>query len=441
MEVSLQEILEARERRAQKQTELLAQFGKPLICFTMNIPGPIKNSPLITKGFQQGNQLLTALLTNLPILHKEESYAPTGCEAYYVVDAPAKILKLRAVHLEDSSPVARLYDIDVLDTSGHKLERHSLGYLNRTCLICDQPASICGRSRAHSVSQLQEKTTSLLQEAACCESASGIAQMAQTALLLEVCTTPKPGLVDCRNNGSHKDMDLFTFLSSASALFPYFEKCAQIGNDAPDLHTIFPQLRAQGMLAEEAMYQATGGVNTHKGAIFSLGILCAATGQLPKENRTPEKILTLCKEITRGLCKRDFAHITSKTAKTAGEKLYADLGITGVRGLAESGFPQVLQMGLPILKEGLGKGLPLNDTGCAVLLHLMSVTVDTNLIHRSSLQRQQEISQKISNLLKAEPFPPRQTLEELDDAFIAENLSPGGCADLLAVTYFLHLIQ
>lgn len=435
MEVTLLQVLEARERRAEKQKSLLTQFGKPLICFTMNIPGPIKNSPLITKGFRQGDGLLQALLTDLPILHREEICEPTGCEAYYVVDAPAQELKLRAVYLEDGTPVARLYDVDVLDPEGRKLERQSLGFPGRKCLICDQTAAVCGRSRAHSVSQLQEKTTSLLQEADI-----GIAQAAYMSLILEVCTTPKPGLVDCRNCGSHKDMDLFTFLKSAAALYPYFQECAHIGQDEPEVSGIFQKLRPQGLLAEAAMYKATGGINTHKGAIFSLGILSAAAGRLQREDRTPERISSLCKDITRGLCARDFAHISLETAKTAGEKLYAQYGIAGVRGLAEDGYLQVLKTGLPILKKGLEKGLSLNDSGCAALLHLLSATVDTNLIHRSSLKRQQEIAHQLFDVLKEQPYPSRQMLKELDDTFIQENLSPGGSADLLAVTYFLYLI-
>lgn len=440
MEVSLEEILSARESRAAKQKQLLDRFGKPLICFTMNIAGPIKSSDAISWGFRLGNQWLKVQLADLSVLYYEEHLLPTGCEGYYVVDAPADTLKQRTVQIEDSAPVARLFDMDVLDCTGQKLERNSLGFAPRKCLICDQPAHICGRSRAHSVVQLQHKTEELLQDAMERESCDRIAQIAQQSLLYEVCTTPKPGLVDCRNSGSHQDMDIFTFMASSSALVSYFNRCAQIGvktRHAPPKE-VFSRLRFPGKLAEQEMYRATGGVNTHKGSIFSLGILCAAAGRLGSAKWRPEALSDLCKQMTQGVCRE--LQDTCDDARTTGEQLYARHGITGVRGQAERGFPQVLEIGLPVLQKGLAQGLRLNDAGCGVLLALIANTADTNLIHRSSLEEQKDIAKKIADLIKSNPYPSREVLEQLDDRFIQKNLSPGGCADLLAITYFLHFL-
>ena len=443
MEVSLQEILEAREHRAAKQKELLAQYGMPLVCFTMNIAGPEKDNSNIRWGFELGCRWLKVQFADLPILFWEEAFLPTGCEGFYVVDAPIAELKHRAVQIEDSAPVARLFDIDVLDCDGQKAERTLYGYEQRKCLLCDQPAHVCGRSRAHSVEQLQAKTTELLEQAMVQEDCAFIGEAAQKSLLFEVCTTPKPGLVDCRNNGSHEDMDIFTFMSSAAVLAPYFTQCAAIGrqNRERSPQKVFGLLRFPGKLAEQSMRKATMGVNTHKGAIFSLGILCAATGYLSHWQRTPESILNLCKEMTAGLAERDFAGITAENARTAGEKLYAKYGITGVRGQAEEGFPAVLKFGLPVLENGLDMGISLNDAGCAALLAILSATTDTNLIHRSDLQTQQNTAKCIADLLQQTPYPTKEILQGLDDDFIRKNLSPGGSADLLALTYFLHLIQ
>jgi len=443
MEVSLQEILAAREQRAAKQQALLQQYGVPVICFTMNIAGPEKCNDRIQWGFQLGCRWLKTQLADLTVLHSEEHILNTGCEGYYAVDASVKELKLRTVQIEDSAPVARLFDMDVLDCYGKKAERTEFGYPQRKCLLCDQPAHICGRSRAHSVEQLQRKTAELLEQAMVDADCSAIAQAAQKSLLYEVCTTPKPGLVDCRNNGSHEDMDIFTFMDSAAALVPYFTQCAKIGSKKrnADPQAVFQMLRFPGKLAEQAMLAATGGVNTHKGAIFSLGILCAATGYLLKDQRNPENILQLSKEMTQDFAKKDFAGITAENAKTTGEKLYAQYGITGVRGQAEAGFPAVLDVGLPVLEEGLKQGICLNDAGCAALLALLSATTDTNLIHRSNLQTQQNTALCIRNLLEQTPYPTVEILKALDDDFIKKNLSPGGSADLLALTFFLHFIK
>ena len=440
MEVSLKEILTARENRVNRQQKLLAQFQKPLICFTMNIAGPEKISDDILWGFRLGNQWLKVQLADLSVLHYEEQILPTGCEGYYIVDASAETLKQRAVQIEDSAPVARLFDMDVLDCDGRKLERRELGYTARKCLICKQPAHICGRSRAHSVAELQKKTAELLQNAMEQEDCNHIAQIAQQSLLYEVCTTPKPGLVDCRNNGSHRDMDIFTFMSSSAALFPYFKRCAEIGRQTRHLTPVevFSRLRFPGKLAELAMYDSTAGVNTHKGSIFSLGILCAAAGRLTPDKRRPDTLSALCKEMTRGIVSQELESISA--ASTNGEQLYIKHRISGARGQAESGFMQVLQIGLPVLQQGLMQGLSLNDAGCSALLALIAAIEDTNLIRRSSLEQQKAISKDLGNLIRKNPYPSKEILSQLDDDFIEKNLSPGGCADLLAITYFIHFL-
>jgi holo-ACP synthase/triphosphoribosyl-dephospho-CoA synthase len=270
------------------------------------------------------------------------------------------------------------------------------------------------------------------------------ARLACQALLYEVCTTPKPGLVDRENCGSHRDMDIFTFMNSASALWPYFAKCTQIGREtakAPAAET-FCRLRSEGVKAESDMFAATNGVNTHKGAIFSMGIVCAALGRLPEERwKYADVILQECADMTQGLVETDFSGLTKERAVTVGQKLYLNYGITGVRGQMEAGLPAVREVGLPVLKEGILRGLGINDSGCAALLALMASATDTNLIARSDLVTQQATVDRIKELLCINPYPNRQTLEQLDREFIEKNLSPGGSADLLAICYFLYFLE
>ncbi len=288
-----------------------------------------------------------------------------------------------------------------------------------------------------------------------------VSHLALRALLYEVCTTPKPGLVDRANSGSHKDMDIYTFVDSACALQPYFEECVRIGKETALLAApeTFRRLRLAGIQAEKEMYIATGGVNTHKGAIFSMGIICAAIGRLAEtpsgENRLPgasrggsrpavhpaaDAILSECAAMTRGLTASDFAGLTPDQAVTTGQRLYLQYGITGIRGQAEAGFPAVRETGLPVLKNGISMGLSINDAGCAALLALMCASTDTNMIARSSIDTQQRIVGEIRELLIADPYPDRQTLEDLDREFISLNLSPGGSADLLAICYLLYFL-
>lgn len=446
MEVSLMQMLEARERRAARQRALLAEYGRTMVCFTMNIAGPVKNSPQIRRGFLIGKRLLEDQLraSGTGILHAEAISEVTGNEAIYVLEGDAPAVKALTVELEEHTELGRLYDMDVLRPDGQKVERQELGLSGRSCLICGGPAQVCARSRAHSVAQLQEKTGSMLAAAIRGEDCRCAARLACQALLYEVATTPKPGLVDRTNSGSHRDMDVFSFQASAAALWPYFAQCCSIGtdsrNDCPE--ETFSRLRLPGRLAEGDMLRATSGVNTHKGAIFSMGILCGALGRLEREQWShPERVLAECAAMTRGLVDRDCAALKPETARTAGQRQYLRYGITGVRGQAEAGFPTVLNVGLPKLEAGLSRGMSINDAGCAALIAMLADAVDTNMIHRGGYAAQQHCARQLAALLAVEPFPSRETLEALDEEFMQKNLSPGGTADLLAMTYMLHFLQ
>ena len=438
MEASLQEILEAREKRARRREALLAQYGKTVICFTMNIAGPVKYSPLIAKGFSLGCEALLAQLEGFAPVHEERLPRITGCEAFFVVDGDAEAVKALTVQLEEASPLGRLFDMDVTDANGRTLSRGA----DRPCLICRQSARVCGRSRAHSVQALQEKTEAILRAAVREDCARRIAAKASEALLLEVCTTPKPGLVDRENSGSHSDMDIFTFMSSTAALQPYFSDCVKAGFDLADPGECFARLRFLGKQALPVMLRATGGVNTHKGAIFTLGLLCAAAGWLQEnEGVTAEALLGRVAVLCRGLCARDFAGITTENAVTAGQRLYAEFGITGIRGQAEQGYPAILHTGLPVLEEGLAMGYSLERAGCAALLAMLTAAADTNLIARSDRATAQKTTREVALLLVRDRYPDADRLRALDALFTEANLSPGGSADLLAATYFIHLLQ
>lgn len=442
MIVSLPDMLDARERRAERQRALLTQYGRPMICFTMNIAGPEKDSPLIRRGFAIGLRDLEQLLEveRIRCLHRERIQAFTGSEAILVLDGAPSRLKAITEQLEEASPLGRLYDMDVLDSAGEKLQRAE----PRKCLICGGTAQVCARSRAHSVPELQERTAQILTDAVLGEDRGFVARLAQQALLYEVAVTPKPGLVDRQNNGSHRDMDFFTFQRSALVLGEYFERCFCLGFETRNLppEETFLRLRFPGKQAEGRMLAATGGVNTHKGAIFSLGILCGALGRLERALwNCPERILALCAAMTQGLVQGDLSCILPERDRTVGEELYLRYGITGVRGQAAAGFPEVLGIGLPKLEEGLSRGLDLNASACAALLALIAGTVDTNLIHRGGLECQRETAREMEALLQEQPFPEPKTLEELNDRFVKQNLSPGGCADLLAMTLLLHFLK
>lgn len=440
--VELIQMLEARDRRVARQRELLEQYGLPLVSFTMNIAGPVKNSPSIRRGFRLGRVLLLGQLERIkaPVLFSEEVDYDTGCEGFYVVDLDPAALKAITCDIEEHADLGRLFDLDVLPPDGAKLERTS----PRRCLICGRPARACARSRTHTVSELQAKTHELLETAINRHDAETAASLAVRALLYEVCTTPKPGLVDRSNNGSHRDMDIFTFMSSSAALWPYFARCVRVGRStaARPAPGTFAALRFPGKLAEADMLLATGGVNTHKGAIFTLGLACGALGRLERESwGDPGLILSQIAAMTAGSVEKELAGLTEETARTAGQRFYLRYGVTGVRGQAEAGFPTALEFGLPTLEKGLAQGKTLDEAGCAAMLNLLAHTDDTNMISRGGIDLQREKAAQLTELLAGTPYPGKAALDALDRDYMEKNLSPGGSADLLALCYLLHFLK
>ena len=245
---------------------------------------------------------------------------------------------------------------------------------------------------------------------------AAIGKKAREALEREVLLTPKPGLVDAANSGAHNDMDKGTFLRSAAALEPWFQAMAERGEALP---TEDPQ-------AEADMYAATGGVNTHKGALFSLGLLCAAAGRLQARNRpvTVENLCGLAAEMTAGITAREM-----NAADTHGLIVHAQYGAKGVRGEAESGFESVRVLALPYLEQENGPYL--------ALLHLIAQVRDTNVLHRAGEGGLCWLQSRAKDLLNSFSIP---ALEQLDRECIEKNISPGGCADLLAIAFFIQSV-
>lgn len=450
--VSLPQMLDARERRALRQRELLNRLPGTLICFTMNIAGPVKNSDWIRRGFDEGLRLIRLQLrmSGMPTLHFEEIREVTGNEAFFAVDAPPLSVKRLTCDLEDENDLGRLFDIDVLNASGEKVSRTEIGRKTRRCLLCGQPATICGSRRLHSVAELQQRTNAILRSYFADRFADRAAELAQRSLLYEVCVTPKPGLVDRANSGAHDDMDVFTFCASAAALAPYFRSCARIGvdtaGDAPG--TTFERLVLPGRRAEAAMEAATAGVNTHKGAIYSMGVLCAALGRLYGAGRAPEPdaAFDMCAEMTAPSTDRFFRQLDERVAAgqkptTVGQKLYAESGIRGIRGEVAAGFPSVRRIALPALERQLEQGAGHDRAGAMALLQLLAHVTDTNMIARSDEETAAAVRERIANVLAEEPCPGPEWLARLDQEFIQKRLSPGGCADLLSVAWMAHFMS
>ncbi len=452
--VSMTEILDARENRVQIQQKLLQKAPSCLLSFTLNIPGPIKVFPYTKWAYEVGISIILEgiSLLNGTILEQKEVKKDTGWEAFFSLNLHPKDIKTYLLEQEEQHPLGRLFDFDVLRTDGSKLSRQELGFSERTCLLCGNPAFLCGRSRAHSAQELLAKEIKITEDFFTFRLSNHIGLLMQKALFYEVNTSLKPGLVDRLHNGSHKDMNLSTFISSAYSLTDYFCQCTIEGLSCDcskeNLPLLFQKLRNIGKQAEKSMLSATKGVNTHKGIIFSGGILCAAIGYYISTNSrdfSSENFLSSLSEICRCMLPEllnDYLMLTPDTAKTNGEKLYLEYKITGIRGEATEGFPHLFNVGLPLFQAVLKRGFPLWQAGLITLLHYIAYTEDTNLITRSDYYLACEIQKNLREFLTHATYEEQLSiLPKLDAFFVTKNISPGGSADMLALTYFLYFIQ
>ena len=396
-------MLLARDRRASRQAALLSRYGRPVISFTMNIAGPVKDSPLIRYAFRSGLRQLEAL--PCAQLCREAIFEPTGPEALLVYETQdARLLKAFCIRLESEGEAGRLFDLDVLDANGEKLSRET----GRTCLVCGGPVSICSRSRAHGLETITARTRTILEAFA----AETLGEMAENALLAEVHFTPKPGLVDEANNGAHRDMDVPLFERSAHALRPCFEEFVRLGIQGASPAA----LQQAGVRAEQAMFAATGGVNTHKGAIYSGALLLHAAGRL----LSGEEEGNLCE-----LAAQTAAAIPAPTG-THGAAVRAQCG--GIRTEAVSGYPTAQAVLRQLRQSG-----PLD-----ALLLSMSRLDDSTLWHRGGAEGAQLVRSRAADILAAPASEREAQTRRLDAELIERNLSPGGSADLLAMAFFLE---
>ncbi len=471
---NLSDILDAREERVRRQQALIEaeqrqfagswQFAgsqKPeafsLISFTLNIAGAVKSCSLFSWVFDRGVEMISKSLAAAGIEtgKAEITEGIAGREYTAIAYAEPERVKLITAETEELHPLGRIFDIDVIRPDGTKVSRTDLGASGRACILCGKPAFICGRSRAHSTEKILEKQIEIMTSAQADETARRISGQAVDSLLAEVHVGPKPGLVDRFNSGAHRDMDESTFIRSAESLRGYFTNCAYAGIylGLTGDESVTDSLVSLGKDAEKTMLAATGGVNTHKGAIFSMGIFACAAGMseaaemgiveemsdVAEMGRGAESGSTLGSSFRENVLRigRKLSGLTVSDG-TAGARIKNEYGISGIRGEAATGYPTVFDTGLPALKAELATG----DAEAAALKALTAIIAeaeDTNVIVRGGTEASKWLKSEAAGILKksgTSGFDIREALADLDRECIEKNISPGGSADLLGLCLF-----
>jgi triphosphoribosyl-dephospho-CoA synthase len=265
-------------------------------------------------------------------------------------------------------------------------------------------------------------------------SAASLADLAVRALREEARLTPKPGLVDRRGSGAHADMDLPLLLTSAGALRPTFRSIA----DAARRMAVGVELREEigrlGRAGDRTMLRITRGVNTHRGALWALGLLVAAASDAGNERQAARRAARLA-------CLAD--RLTPAGAVSHGERVRRRHGVRGARGEAEAAFPHVIEVALPRLRRARATGHPEETARLDALLGIMSLLDDTCVLHRGGLAGMRIVRLGATRVL-AEGGPGTDTghvaLLELDERLRERRLSPGGSGDLLAAALFLDMV-
>jgi holo-ACP synthase/triphosphoribosyl-dephospho-CoA synthase len=448
-EITLEEVLAAKEIRCNRQQAFKEKYKTTIVSITINMPGAVKDMPILRRLRDYAVQ---EVKKQFAIVAEEQVNLSTGPEALLAIDSDGWLVKKTAIRIEEVRPFSRLLDIDVFSADGTLLSRRDEGK-GRGCFVCGGEFVVCRREGRHSQEDLQGVVEKLLNQFRADESrfvstaAEKIGALAIEAMLYEVTCTPSPGLVDRVNSGAHHDMDFYSFMASSASLSVPMSRCAQAGivHDG-GLETLLPVLRLIGLEGEQAMLTATQGVNTQKGLIFLLGIMAGVTGWLLGRSQpvTTETVLDSAAIMAAGIVEKELAGAIHKRPEelTAGERLYLNYGITGIRGELAAGLPAVKAKALPALREALATGLSVNDALIYTLLVLMTCVDDTTVMHRHHpdkmriwVREQAELVIEAGGMVTAEG---RAMCLALDREFILQNVSPGGVADLLAVTWFLY---
>jgi triphosphoribosyl-dephospho-CoA synthase len=332
------------------------------------------------------------------------------------------------VALEARDPAGRLLDLDVYRPDGTQVDRAQLGLPQRACLLCAEPARECIRAQRHSLAELQARVDTLLHASAQLPQQIPPERLALTlaeGALRELAVTPKPGLVDRRDNGSHPDLSFASMNTSAQLLPRYYEDLLQRSQSQGSLEAYVEAGRA----AETRMLQAIH-ANGHKGYIFLSGLVllaaCQCQGQLAE----------LRPAITN-LAARFFAFLPALDSH--GARLRAQYGLGGIRAEAEGGLPAVFDHGWPAYRAALEEGCQPERAAFHLLAALMQTVEDSTTVQRCGLEglaRLRADGQSLRLLLE-QGRDPEPFLAALNDDYRRANLTMGGVADCMALTFAL----
>jgi len=445
-------VLDAREKRA----SLRFQFVKNNLCtlsLSLNIAGYPKSNLLISSFFTEIlNELKPFLLANrIAVQNNKEIILTDKAGDFFIVpfsNSSIEIVKIKELteSFESTHFLGRLIDIDIFNEQGLPISSGK----KKPCYFCgDYSAISCMRNKRHTYNEIREKLSNEIAEYLAIKHkeliVNSLTSYASKAILYEISLSPKPGLVSFHNSGSHADMNFFTFLNSSASLTPFFREFCLLGYQySGKQEEALAKIRHIGLRAENAMFEATNNINTHKGIIFLFGISLFSISKLmsEKEGYSDAKFRVIIMKICNNMVANELVN-TTNLATTNGEKVYVKYGTigAGVRSEVEKGFPSIFHKSQAYFEQNLTSLSHTNEheiqqilqTG---LLQIMAVNNDSNILHRSNLETLKHIQ-----TLAKEAIDNNIAYTQLNEYCLAKNISPGGSADLLSVALLLHFVK
>ncbi len=456
----LDRILEGREKRS-KLREFYSAKGYPSLSLTLNIPGYPKSDKCINYLFNIIlKDLIRYLQANRVFLDiKNSSLNIDEAGDFFIasiISINQKIEKIKDLceSFEKDFYISRIVDIDITDERFNNISSNKL----KTCYICkDLPAVQCMKENRHTKTQLRdylfEKVDSYLEKIKENNISTKLTQFSLKAILYEVSLSPKPGSVDRFDSGIHKDMDFFTYINSSAAISLYFIDLIRAGYSFNrDMNDALPIIRNIGLKMEEEMFIETGGVNTQKGIIFLFGISLFSIAYILRKKNVFDRELFVktVKCIAAGISDNELVKDNQKNSH--GEKCFKKYGLKiggGIRNEVENGLPTVIKFGLPVLrselktiKNGIYTNADIKNPLISTLMSIMANNNDTNILYRGGeekLKGVKDLSSAFLNLVnKDEKMAQYDLLMKYCEK---EKISPGGSADLLALTILLYFVE
>jgi holo-ACP synthase / triphosphoribosyl-dephospho-CoA synthase len=351
-------------------------------------------------------------------------------------------LKDAAIEFEQNHQVGRFCDLDVYTKEGTPISSGK----KKHCFLCDKPAWVCMKEGEHAFEEIrafiENSLKNYVENKEIKKIAENLACYAVNSLLKEVAADPKPGLVTRVRNGTHKDMNVFTFINSATVLNAgYYEMALSALRENWRDDFYLNRIRSIGLKMEMEMFQATEGVNTHKGAIFLLGISVFCTALSFKQTGRVDfaYIQNMIAKITKGVS----LELDLKQLKTHGQKVYTQYGFKGARGEVEAGLPIVFKHALPFASVLSETDLSIDDYLSAILVKIISKNDDTNVLYRGDLEKLEYVQKSATKIVNIGCWnnKSKKMYSELCDYSNKNNISCGGSADLLAVSLFFLEVE